>query len=86
MSAFLKNMLTLYPGKSYVQNIGFDSEGTHCNNATNVFAVKLNTNLVLSKIEVKEDLESRKKIEKFLRSLRPNVFQKIVSKMKRLVK
>jgi hypothetical protein len=52
----------------------------------NVFAVKLNTNLVLSKIEVKEDLESRKKIEKFLRSLRPNVFQKIVSKMKRLVK
>jgi hypothetical protein len=86
MSAFLKNMLTLYPGKSYVQNIGFDSEGTHCKTAINVFAVKLNTNLVLNKIEVKEDLESRKKIEKFFRSLKPNVFQKLVSKMKRLVK
>jgi len=28
-SYFLKNILTLYPGKSYVQHIGFDS-GTHC--------------------------------------------------------
>ena len=28
-SFFLKNILTLYPGKSYVQHIGFDS-GTHC--------------------------------------------------------
>ena len=28
-SFFLKNILTLYPGKSYIQHIGFDS-GTHC--------------------------------------------------------
>jgi len=28
-SFFLKNILTLYPGKSYAQHIGFDS-GTHC--------------------------------------------------------
>ena len=28
-SFFLKNILTLYPGKSYVQHIGYDS-GTHC--------------------------------------------------------
>lgn len=30
ISAFLKNMLTLYPGKSFVNNIGFDSSGQHC--------------------------------------------------------
>lgn len=29
-SAFLKNKYTLYPGKSYVENIGFDGTGTHC--------------------------------------------------------
>ncbi|WP_223155714.1 glycosyltransferase, partial [Campylobacter concisus] len=29
-STFLNGMLTLYPGKSYVQNIGFDSQATHC--------------------------------------------------------
>ncbi len=28
-SAFLQNKLTLYPGKSLVQNIGLDSSGTH---------------------------------------------------------
>ncbi len=31
-SLFLKNMLTLYPGKSLVQNIGNDRSGTHCGN------------------------------------------------------
>ena len=31
-SAFLENMLTLYPKKSFVKNIGFDSEATHGNN------------------------------------------------------
>lgn len=29
-SAFLKNMVTLYPGVSYVQNIGLDGSGAHC--------------------------------------------------------
>lgn len=29
-SAFLLNKLTLYPGRSLVQNIGLDSSGTHC--------------------------------------------------------
>jgi hypothetical protein len=29
-SAFLADKLTLYPGTSLVCNIGFDSEGTHC--------------------------------------------------------
>ncbi len=29
-SAFVENKLTLYPGKSLVQNIGHDNTGTHC--------------------------------------------------------
>ena len=29
-SAFLANRLTLYPGRSLVQNIGLDGSGTHC--------------------------------------------------------
>ena len=33
-SFFLKNILTLYPGKSYVQHIGYDS-GTHCSGMDN---------------------------------------------------
>ncbi|CAB5084804.1 sugar transferase [Olavius algarvensis associated proteobacterium Delta 3] len=29
-SAFLENKLTLYPGRSMIQNIGTDASGTHC--------------------------------------------------------
>lgn len=29
-SAFLADMLTLYPGRSLVENIGLDASGTHC--------------------------------------------------------
>ncbi len=31
-SAFIKDKLTLYPGKSFIQNIGFDGTGTHSGN------------------------------------------------------
>ena len=33
-SAFIKDKLTLYPGKSLVQNIGMDGTGTHCSETT----------------------------------------------------
>ncbi len=86
MSTFLKNMLTLYPGKSYVQNIGFGEDGTHCTSTTDVFDVILSTNDSINKIDVREDLESRRKIELFLKSLKKNTFQRIKSKLKSLFK
>jgi len=85
-SAFLKNMLTLYPGQSYVQHIGMGPEATHFKSGTNFLDVSLNQSFSLSKIEPKEDLESRAKIERFFRSIKPNIFQRIKSKIARLVK
>ena len=41
-SAFLKNMLTLYPGKSLVLNIGFDGSGLH-SGKSKMFDSKINT-------------------------------------------
>ena len=38
-SAFLANKLTLYPGTSYVNNIGFDGNGTHCD-TTDIYDTK----------------------------------------------
>jgi len=86
MSAFLKDMLTLYPGQSYVQNIGFGSEGTHCISETNVFDIKLNLNYISNKIEIKENLVARKNIETFLFSIKPTIFKRIISKLKGLIK
>jgi len=86
MSAFLREMLTLYPGQSYIQNIGFGSEGTHCTSSTNVFDVCLNDKMFLDKIDIEEDLESRKKMELFLNSIKASLWIRIKSKIKRILK
>jgi len=85
MSTFLTDMLTLYPGQSYVQNIGFGSEGTHCTSNTNVFDVYLNEKIILKKINIEEDLESRKKIELFLNSIKSTLWIQIKRKIKRIL-
>ena len=36
-STFVKNMYTLYPSKSFVQNIGTDGSGTHGSGKKNIF-------------------------------------------------
>ena len=83
MSAFLKNMVTLYPGQSYVQNIGFDSSGTHCGESAK-FNIMLSTKSIFKKIKVNENLEARKKIELFLEKTKPSIFQRMKSKLIKL--
>ncbi len=83
MSAFLKGMLTLYPGKSLVQNIGTDCSGTHCGQ-TDQFHVGLHEQPVLYKIDIREDQLSKNKIADFLKSTQRNFFQKIISQIKQV--
>lgn len=81
VSAFLKNMLTLYPGKSYVQNIGHDAEATHTKRIRNLFDVDLNHEFKLSKIDINENSISRKKIENFFRKAKRPSIKKIFEKI-----
>jgi hypothetical protein len=83
VSAFLKNMLTLYPKQSYVQNIGHDSEGTHCTAETDVYKVVLSKKYSISKIETTEDTVARKKIEIFHNSLKLSFIKRVLLKLKR---
>lgn len=85
MSAFLKDMLCLYPGKSYVKNIGHDSNGTHCKTETDVFNVNLNKKLSLHKIDAIEDTKSRIKMEVFFNSIKSTILQRIKSKIISLI-
>lgn len=90
-SFFLKNILTLYPGRSYAQHIGFDS-GTHCNGLTNGTAADGNITAiknVATRIPVVINEEARKKIEKFYREQKrltipfiKNEIQKRLNKLK----
>lgn len=69
-TAFLRNKLTLYPGRSLVQNIGFDGSGTH-GGAVNSFAVRLaDRPVTVSAIPVEEDRRVRAALVAFLKGLR----------------
>lgn len=83
ISAFLKEMLCLYPGKSYVQNIGTDDSGTHCG-VTDLYRVELSQIDDIKKIPQDEDFEARRKMESFFRALQPSLFVRVFSKIKKV--
>jgi glycosyl transferase family 2 len=70
-SMFMLNGLSLHPGKSLVQNGGFDGTGVHCNK-TDVFDVTLSNDIpdfpkdvIESRIAVKAMIEYRKQIHNY---------------------
>jgi len=66
-SAFLADMLTLYPGRSLVQNIGNDSSGTHCG-TTDVHDVHLSADSIrVGDIEILESELGKLAFERYFR-------------------
>jgi len=66
-STFLKNMLTLFPNKSYVRNLGMDNTGENCN-YTNIYDTELNQKFEKNiKIDYLEVLSDKKVIKKFFK-------------------
>jgi hypothetical protein len=86
ISAFLKNKLTLYPGQSYVQNIGFGDDATHCKTEADLFKINLNNQYKLLKITSNEDLISKKKIENYFKSINKSFYQKLKFKITKFIK
>lgn len=80
-SAFLKDRLTLYPGRSFVRNIGFDSSGTH-SGVTDVYEAGLQSeDIPLQRIGIKEHAEARKDFETYFQSIRPSLFARIKQRL-----
>lgn len=80
-SCFIKNMMTLYPSASLVQNIGNDNSGTHCN-TTNSFNVDLAEHPILvKKIEINENQLAKKQVAIFFKGER-SLFRRMLSKLK----
>lgn len=80
-AAFLRDMLTLYPGKSLVYNIGLDASGTHCN-LTRIFNTDVsNTPLCLADIPIEPNNAAFKAFETYFKSIRPSFFTRIVGKV-----
>ena len=84
-SAFLKGKLTLYPGIALVHNIGNDLSGTH-SSKTEAYTTILNDNdIILKKIELKENIEAKQKFEEFFRT-QTALLRRIKSYIKRKLK
>lgn len=93
-SSFLKNMYTLYPGKSLILNFGFDNTGIH-SDKTKMFNQLLSNNLIIvnnipveqSKIAYsafityfKKNKLYNTKIKKYIKTFIPSFFFKLVRK------
>ena len=76
-SAFLNDRLTLYSGKSLVNNIGNDSSGTH-SGSTNEYDVILNNNPVeIKQIAITETAVARKAIIDFFLKNKPTIMTRL---------
>jgi len=81
-SCFLKNKLTLHPGKSMVKNIGLDNSGENCKPSESFESNTFNEKLNIKKINICEDKNIRKYFSNHFKS--NNLFLK--SKLMRLLR
>jgi hypothetical protein len=82
-SAFLTNSLTLYPGKSLVQNIGYDASGVNCA-AIDHFNIELSDKpIIVTKIAVEEDTIALSALKKYFRSLKLSFSEKMAGSLKK---
>ena len=66
-SAFLNNLYTLYPKKSYVNNLGFDNNSTHSNNFFFYNSKLKFTKQKLNRVEIKDNSFFRNELENFFK-------------------
>lgn len=84
-SAFIHDKYTLYPGRSLVQNIGFDNSGVNCKK-TNKFSVEMTTSQVF--VEKQDPADSPvylAALKKFNKRLRHSIPKRILRKLKVLL-
>ena len=67
-AAFLADCLTLYPGRSLVQNIGFDGSGTHCGTIDSFSVAQSDRPIEVSRLALKENTRARARIVRFARA------------------
>lgn len=80
-SCFLADRLTLYPGRSLIQNIGNDSTGTHCEQSDDFESVIADEPVVVERIKSEPSPLARDEFARFLRSTRKGVFRRLLAKV-----
>jgi hypothetical protein len=81
-SAFLKNKLTLYPGKSLVKNIGTQGIGTHVNKTTVFDTEVLQTSIPVKPIPLKPNPVAFEAFRKYFLIMKTNVLHRVLVRFK----
>ena len=72
-SCFLADMLTLYPGRSLVENIGNDASGTHCADTDSFSRAPTTDRVPVRRIPLAESEVARRAFSTFLHAQRPSL-------------
>ena len=79
---FLQNKLTLYPGKSLVQNIGNDNTGEHSDDVS-YFDVNLSKERIeVGDIKIEESKIGKLAYQEYFKQNRVSFTQKLLNKLK----
>lgn len=84
-SAWLRGMLTLYPGRSLVRNIGVDGSGTHSGGDDLFDSGLADRPVAVELIDRTENAQARAAFGRYFRSLRPNVMRRIGRRVRRVL-
>lgn len=82
-SVFLQKGLCLHPSISYVQNIGLDNSGEHCDSSNRYFIEYLNSSEFIPPKKLIENYRSRKAMVVFNRGSNDSLIQWVIKKVKR---
>jgi len=85
-AAFLKGMLTLYPGSSQVQNIGTDGSGTHGGRADVFSHASWGRPIQVGDIAVEENARARDAFMNFLGATHAPLPRRIWARFRRMVR
>lgn len=84
-SAFLTDKLTLYPCKTLVSHIGYDS-GTHCNGQIQLPEQLCENPMKVQPIPVQENEEAKKEIMRYFRNKKVSLILRIWRKVRSIIR
>jgi len=84
-SAFINNKLTLYPGKSLVENIGFDNSGTNSSSSNKYNSPLYSEEIKIENISTQESAEVREIMVNYFKKnfAKPPFLRRIMEKIKK---
>jgi hypothetical protein len=85
-SCFLNDMLTLYPGRSLVQNIGTDGTGTHCAASDEYDQSPTESPVRLERISLEPSAVAEAAFARFLRGTRKSFIRRAIPFLMRYVR